>query len=573
MNNEENNNNLNSNQSMPNTSTNPDIINDSSILVSENNQVKSPESLESLEVNNFSNNSNLSIDNTGNNSILEPNYLNDNKETLQNNVNINPTVEQLGSETSTIDSSNANLNIEPQNNINLNQPIDTLKIESLDDQKSPTASIPIIENFAQEKIIDNPSTIENIDNNSEITDVNQNNNQEIIAPINSEINTSPNQIAELKSPIIETIPDSTIVEKTSNDPTPSPELSKKEEPTQNSEPNPSISNDGLEANDEIFNAVPKPPILSNESKQKKKSNNKIIFLILLIVLIAGIGFGIYYFLVMAKNKTLASSINVKEVKLELGEELSNNIDDYATITGINQENCQLDTKNIDINKVGAYKFNITCANKSVEGTAIVDDTTKPELVLNELTVLPNAVLNVADIVEVCNDASMCIYKFNNESAVNEALKTLGEHEIEISASDEYNNETVVKAKITVSHNAPAKYMTCTVNATENISELSADLTNSYRFGIDSNNNFFNALKSSEFKFDTIDSYNSAKNNYNEATGLHNITGKSTFNEKNKTITLKDNKTLDEIKTELSMNSANNMTTIQMYLTMLGYTCK
>ena len=44
--------------------------------------------------------------------------------------------------------------------------------------------------------------------------------------------------------------------------------------------------------------------------------------------------------------------DIKEIKLELGENISDNIDDYATISGYNKETCTLDIKEININKAG-----------------------------------------------------------------------------------------------------------------------------------------------------------------------------------------------------------------------------
>ncbi len=622
MNNKENNNTLNSNQntqnSTPNISLKPenqgeidalDAVNISSLngqtieqMPTKNTQAPvKPTILETSIINNNNVDSGLNLSA-------------DNNQTLQNSVNANPIIESMSnSDISVQEQSNNNQDLVPPiieampvNNENIlndigakveKQNTEILEEPVINNEQNQVVNMPVeslnpetpIENSISETIVESGTNTANsipLDYNSQS---NYNNtptkNQELpvepkaddqildnqIPVVVNSINN--NQISEQKisTPIIETIPESNINESQISEQLTTDNSKNNELNNQNN--NTINSNDGLEANDEIFNAVPKPPIFDKESKEKKKGQSKILLMILIILLIGAIGFGIYYFLIVAKNKTFASGITTKELKLELGDELSTNIDDYANISGIDKKDCKLDTKEILMNKVGAYKFSVTCGNKVVEGTAKVDDTTKPELILNEITVLPNATLNVTDIVENCIDASMCIYKFNDEAAVNEALKTIGEHEIEINASDEYNNESIIKTKLIVSKNAPTKYITCTVSSTENIEELSASLTTSFRFGVDSNNNFFNSVKSSEFKFNSKDSYNSIKNNYNETSGIYNITGNATFNELNKIITLKSNKTLDDIKSELNINVANNISTIQMYLSMLGYTCE
>ena len=76
-----------------------------------------------------------------------------------------------------------------------------------------------------------------------------------------------------------------------------------------------------------------------------RKTNKLIFVIIIVLLIAAVGVGVYIFLNMS-NKPASVSVTPKEVKIEVGSEVSTNILDYATFNGVNSANCSLDTSNI-----------------------------------------------------------------------------------------------------------------------------------------------------------------------------------------------------------------------------------
>lgn len=319
-----------------------------------------------------------------------------------------------------------------------------------------------------------------------------------------------------------------------------------------------------------FNAVPVPPVFEDEGKGKKKKegNKKTLIILLLVLLVAAIGFGVYYFLTMAKN-TSTNSIATKEVKIELGSTLSTNIEDYATISGYNKNDCKLNLDNVNVNKVSTYKFSVTCGKTSEEGTVMVDDTTKPEAITSDLTLLPNSTLNAEDFIEECLDASTCSYEFKTD--VTNLTSTTGEYDVEILVSDEYNNQNTVTAKLIISRTAPARYLTCKKNE-ESIEDISATLVDSYKIGIDANDNFYNAVRISKFQFQDKNKYTTVVNDYNETDGIHEIIGKATFDENGSSIIIKGNKTLDDMNKELNGKLPNNSNILRAFLSGLGYTC-
>lgn len=319
-----------------------------------------------------------------------------------------------------------------------------------------------------------------------------------------------------------------------------------------------------------FNAVPVPPIFEDEGKAKKKKevNKKTIIILLLIILIVAIGAGVYTFLTMAK-KSSSVTITTKEVKVELGSLLSANIDDYATISGYGKMDCELNLENVNMNKVSTYKYIVTCGKVSEEGTILVDDTTKPEVITNDLTLLPNSTLNAEDFIEECLDASACSYEFQTD--VTNLIKTIGEYDVEILVSDEYNNQNTVTAKLIISRTAPARYLTCK-KSEESIEDISASLVDSYKIGIDASDNFYNAVRISEFKFQDKNNYTKVVTEYNETEGIHGITGNVTFNEIGSKIVVKENKTLEDMNKELKGKLPSNSNILRAFLSGLGYTC-
>lgn len=320
-----------------------------------------------------------------------------------------------------------------------------------------------------------------------------------------------------------------------------------------------------------FNAVPVPPVFDEPASNKKKGKKNIIIILLVVILIMSIGFGIYYFLNSAKTISTAGSIVTKDYILELGETLSDNIEDYVTVSGYDISTCTLNTDEIK-NEVGAYNFTVTCGNIEKNGMVIIDDTTKPEAIVTDVTVIPNATIKPEEFIESCLDASSCTYQFEEEEKVKEALQKVGEYEIDITVSDKYGNESTVTANLIVSNDAPVRYLICTQEP-KNVDEIYAELTESYKIGVNSQNNFFNATKSYAFKFDDIEDYNAIRNNYRESVGIQNITGKASFNEQAKTITIAANQTLEDINKELTVSLAGDMSTLQMFLTINGYTCQ
>ncbi len=321
-----------------------------------------------------------------------------------------------------------------------------------------------------------------------------------------------------------------------------------------------------------FNSVPVPPVFTNPVPEKKNDKNKIITIALLVLIVLAVGFGLYYFLVIAKNnKKPVISVIPKEVHLDLKDEIPTSADVYADISGIDAASCTVDTSKINNQTVNSYNYTIDCDGTTADGVAIVEDTTKPEVVLNDLEILVGNTPNVKDFIEYCIDASSCTYKLNSDLAT--MINTPGTYEVQITVTDAYTNSTDVVANLTVSPTVAASYLTCT-SEEEALDEIFATTTSTYKIGISADDRFYNATKVTKIVFDEKNDYLTQVEGYNPTIGINGIIGTASFDKINKTIIVKDSKSFQDLLEDLNAgNLADNSGVIRAFFMMQGYTCE
>lgn len=179
-----------------------------------------------------------------------------------------------------------------------------------------------------------------------------------------------------------------------------------------------------------------------EDKSPKKVKHKGLFIIFILILMAGVAFGVYYLLKLSKNQI---KVVLKEnIVIPLGEKIPVDINEYATITGTESNNCTLITTNINNNKIGKYEYSINCAKKSYSGFVEVKDQTAPKIALKVVykSLTDNNEIKAKDFITSCIDPSECQYKFKDKQQLDK--ETGGPYEIDIDVSDNQNNLTSVK---------------------------------------------------------------------------------------------------------------------------------
>lgn len=327
-------------------------------------------------------------------------------------------------------------------------------------------------------------------------------------------------------------------------------------------------------NNHIIQTVPTPPSMNNFSvpndsnKKEKKGLSKTTILIIAIVLISLIGAGIYFILNLAGNKKTSGSITPKEeLVMELGKELSDNVNDYAKIQGFDISSCKIDVSEVDTNQIGSYQYQITCGSTTRSGEVIIKDTSAPNIVVKELKVLPGVKITLDDFVVSCSDVSNCSYELEDSSInLDTLVASEGEHKLNLVVSDDYDNQKIVELTLIVNLNAPVKNMYCT-KATTPDEELHANVDVTYSYGINNLDELVTSEKKSEYIFDVEEDYLNAKSKYET-----NENQKVSFDDQEYIITITE--TLEDLPTEFNVSSVpTDYMDFKQFQSEQGFTCK
>jgi len=175
----------------------------------------------------------------------------------------------------------------------------------------------------------------------------------------------------------------------------------------------------------------------------EESNPKQVFIKCLIILfIIGISIGIFLYY---KEK---NTIKLKKITLELGSELSTNIDDYLLSGEKNSNEYVLNLDKVDKNKVGKYTYEVKYNKHTKKGTIIVEDTTKPIVETDNIEMNINEDLEPRLLVSNCDDLSLpCSVTYVDET-ITDKFKIPGTYEVEIEVSDAAGNKIKTTAKVT-----------------------------------------------------------------------------------------------------------------------------
>ena len=175
--------------------------------------------------------------------------------------------------------------------------------------------------------------------------------------------------------------------------------------------------------------------LEHEKKKKRRAVKKIILVILIVIIISILGFFGYKFY---KRSEISKKIN-DNITIEYGEELTL---DY--ILKDDFKNVKFEPKLSSLKKVGEHELTLTIDGEEFKIKVTIKDTTPPVLEVKDVQkYLDEDLPKVEEFVEKVEDLSKTSLKMS------EVEKTAGEHEVEITVTDEYNNKTSKKAKLTI----------------------------------------------------------------------------------------------------------------------------
>lgn len=332
----------------------------------------------------------------------------------------------------------------------------------------------------------------------------------------------------------------------------------------------SITDLGITANNSEFNNIGiVPPGLHAEKEKNRKFNIKQYgFIALIFVIILLIGGGIYFYLSKTRN-VAENSVLTKNIEVNIGDKLSLNLNHYADFKNIKATNCILNTKEVNVNKLGTYTYIIKCGINEYKGNISVVDKKAPEVKTKLLFKSPNENLDVSEFILECNDSSECSYELLNFDELKDNMKTNGIYSAEIEVKDKQNNKANVKGNLIVTDNVPDSVLDCSYKELDlkeikgkYISNEIITLIDSYADSIIIKNKYI--IKNKE-------DYNNLKKQVNENNELtiENVTGNPTFIDSELTIILMNTK--KALATDFLGSGEKD--DVKEYYDMFGYSCE
>lgn len=310
-----------------------------------------------------------------------------------------------------------------------------------------------------------------------------------------------------------------------------------------------------------------------KNKKEIKPINKIIFVIIVVALIIGVAFGVYYFL----NLSNSAVVTLKTPTLNLGDSVSDDINDYATIKGNGAGACTLSKVDVNPNEVGEYSFTISCNKKDYTGKVLVIDEKAPEVSLNIVYKTLNDTATVEEFVNTCSDPSDCEVSFVDEAKVSEYLGTAGgPHNIDIRVTDSIGNYKDVVGLLYVTPSDITFYTTCSsketnitdYNATKQISDFLPlgylETTGLSYLGI--------SRRIYTYKFTNKEDYLDVSKDKTDTLSFDGVEGMATYDDENLVITISTDLSVDTLNSESNGTFPVAYAGFTSYYTSKGYTC-
>lgn len=150
---------------------------------------------------------------------------------------------------------------------------------------------------------------------------------------------------------------------------------------------------------------------------------------------------------------------IKELRVELGGKLTNNIKDYLGNKDFRYDEYELSNSEYK-DEVGKYSYIVSKKKRSVldkvlkkktiyYGNIYVVDTVSPVLEVKDIEIKQGEEINLNSFVESCTDLSECSISSPDESKLIEMQSKVGEYDLNIVGADKYGNTVQKKVHLKV----------------------------------------------------------------------------------------------------------------------------
>lgn len=310
----------------------------------------------------------------------------------------------------------------------------------------------------------------------------------------------------------------------------------------------------------------------------KKPINKVAFIIVVVGLIAVVAYGVYYYLSASKSKV---TVVPKDISIALGDNLSSNPDDYATITGTSSSNCILNILNVDNHTAGTYEYTLTCNDNVYKGNVTVTDTLPPTASMKIVYKTINSTVIPDEFVEKCEDPSGCKMTLADETGVRNYLTTAGgPNNIDITLTDSVGNSNTESGILYVVPSDIKLFRLCS-SAPEPVTSASTTVTristDRLTIGQDETGQlYYLGAGRREYKYTFAD-----KESYDAVVGIRentltydNKTGFAIYDDENLSVTISTDLDINTLNTESGGTFATDFASISaFYEGKENYTCQ
>ncbi len=320
-------------------------------------------------------------------------------------------------------------------------------------------------------------------------------------------------------------------------------------------------------NSEYSNIGTFPPGSLTEPEKKKINIKFIMFIFLIILIISLIGLGIYFYLSSTK-RVAQNAVVTKNIKVNIGDKLSLNLDNYATFKEVKASNCILNIKNVNVLKIGKYEYTIKCGINEYKGKIEVIDKKPPEVKSKIVVKNIGAELDVNEFILSCEDSSECSYVLTNFDDLKEKMQTEGIYTALIEVTDNQSNKTMISEKLIVNENSNKKTYVCSYN-TVDLSEYKGfyEISESVTIG----DNYGDILVTKvSYTINSKDDYVNLKKKVdgNNILEIEGLSGEAYFNDINQKIDLFIISRVEE----LNYFGDGSFESIKDYYSQMGYSC-
>lgn len=295
--------------------------------------------------------------------------------------------------------------------------------------------------------------------------------------------------------------------------------------------------------------------LTERLKKKRIVISKKTFLIIVGFIILLIGFGLFYFLRSTKKVAL-SAVKTRTVEVSIGDELSLDLDVYATFKNIKPTNCILSLTDVDTSKVGKYKYYISCGVNKYDGKIVVKDKTPPVLVTKFVVKTRKDEIKADDFVVSCEDISNCSWSLSNLDDLLLKQKTLGIYKAKIVAVDDEGNSKSVDEDLIISDYEIKSTVICSKKVNSNDFSGSYIITDYIAYDKDNVARYFKEFIEADFDNDE-DFKNFSDTIVKNRMNLYNLEGNAVADSISKKIIVSDYKDVDGLFNQSSYDFINN----------------